>query len=187
MRVFRLFPLALMLALLGGCAVTPPFEYDQQADFGELDTFAWLAPEYDREDVSVSHPVLESPLLGQRVRRAAVDVLEGKGYRLVDENPDFYVTYHTAQNERERRSASYIQIGYGRYDPFFGTGVLLDMTPRSFQEGTLIVDIVDARTDQLIWRGWRDAYLTQHNFEQEQVNEAVSHILSAFPPGSTPE
>lgn len=184
MRSFRLFLPALTLCLLAACAIKPPHEYDQQADFSQLQTFAWLDPEYEREDVSVSHPVLESPLLGQRVERAVTAALQEKGFRPVEENPDFYVTYHTAQNENERRGASYIQLGYGRYDPFFGTGVLLDMTPRSFQEGTLIIDIVDAETDQLIWRGWRDAYLTQRNFEDAQVNETVRRILTAFPPGT---
>lgn len=181
MRLLR-FPMTLALLALAACAVRPPHEFDSGANFAALQTFQWLEPEYGEGGVAVEHPVLESPLLGRRVERAVTDVLQEKGFRAVEAEPDFFVTYHTAQGERERRSAGYVQLGYGRYDPFFGTGILLDMTPRDFQEGTLIIDIVDAKTDELIWRGWRSAYLSQRNFEQAEVDEAVRYILSAFPP-----
>lgn len=181
-RVTALSALALLLSVTG-CATTPHHEYDEQVEFSSLRTFQWLEPQYGDKDVSVSHPVLDSPLLGQRVRRATVAALEEKGYRQVEENPDFYVTYHTAEGEEQRR-ASYVQLGYGRFSPHFGSSILLDVTPRSFREGTLIIDIVAAGEDELIWRGWRDAYLTQSNFEEERVNKAVRFILSAFPPGA---
>lgn len=177
--------LALAVLMVAGCTVTPPYEFDRQASFAELKTFQWLEPNYDQKGVNLSHPVLESPLLGQRVERAVTSALESKGYRRVDSDPDFYVTYHTAESETERRHGSYVQLGYGRYSPYFGTGVLLDMTPRTFREGTLIIDIVEAETDDLIWRGWRDAYLTQRNFEQERVDETVREILTVFPPDAS--
>lgn len=185
MRSIALPLAALLIATLAGCATGPRHEFDQRANFSRMQTFSWLEPEYGDRNVSVSHPVLDSPLLGQRVKRALTETLQERGYRYVEEDPDFLVTYHTAEAEQERRSGSYMSLGYGRgRSPFFGTGILLDMTPRSFQEGTLIVDVVDAETDELIWRGWNDAVLNQRNFDQERVNEAVRFILSAFPPGA---
>lgn len=172
-----------LLLLAASCAVRPSHEYDEQANFAALRTFQWLEPKYGNGDVSVSHPVLDSPLLGQRVRHAAVAALEARGYREVTENPDFFVTYHTAENEEERRG-SYVQLGYGRWSHPFGSSVVVDLWPRTFREGTLIIDIVAADQERLIWRGWRDAYLSQRNFEEERVNEAVRYILSAFPPGA---
>lgn len=186
MRTVTLSVVGLLLLVLAGCTTTPRHEFDQKANFAELRTFSWLEPEYANKTVSVSHPVLDSPLLGQRVKRAVVAELEERGYRYVEEDPDFRVTYHTAEGEDERpRSGTYMQLGYGRgHSPFFGSSVLLDLTPRSFREGTLIVDIVDAETEELVWRGWNDAVLTQRNFDQERVNKAVDFILSAFPPGA---
>lgn len=172
------------LALVAGCATRPPHEFDEAADFTALRTFQWLEPEYGDEGVAVSDPVLESPLLGRRVERAAVAALQAKGFELVTENPDFLVTFHTAEGERERRPASYLSIGYGRYSPRWGSSVILDMTPRTFPEGTLIIDVVDAQSGELVWRGWRDAYLTQRNFQQDRINDAVNYIFTAFPPGS---
>lgn len=178
-------PGAAILAMLlaAGCAMAPPHEFDDAANFANLKTFQWLEPKYGDEDVTVSHPVLQSPLLGQRVQRAATSALAAKGFVPVEENPDFFVTFHTAESEAERHGSSYVQLGYGRFSPYFGTGVLLDLTPRNFKEGTLIIDIVDAESDELIWRGWRDAYLNQRNFDEESVTQAVDYILTAFPPG----
>lgn len=184
MRIPAAAFLVLILALLAACASRPPHEFDSSANFTALKTFKWLEPKYGDEGVSLSHPVLESPLLGQRVRRATTMQLEARGYQPVEENPDFLVTFHTAESESQQRHGGYVQLGYGRYSPHWGSAVLLDMTPRTFQEGTLIIDIVDAETGDLVWRGWRDAYLTQRNFSDERINEAVQYILSAFPPGA---
>ncbi|HEX6928107.1 MAG TPA: DUF4136 domain-containing protein [Gammaproteobacteria bacterium] len=184
MRVFLSGFLLVAMALAAGCAVAPPHEYDDTASFSNLQTFKWLEPTYGDDDVSVSHPVLQSPLLGGRVQSAAKSALEAKGYRAVEEDPDFYITFHTAEGETQRRGSTYVQLGYGRYSPYFGSGVLLDLTPRNFREGTLIIDILDGETEELIWRGWADAYLTQRNFDTESVNEAVRYILTAFPPGA---
>lgn len=183
MRRFQMPTVVLLLALLSACATTPRHEFDQQADFVALKTFRWLEPKYGEQNVSVSHPVLDSPLLGQRVKRAVIRTLGGRGYLEVMESPDFLVTYHTAEGEQQQRSGTYMSVGYGRFHPPFGGGVLLDMSPRSFKEGTLILDVVNARTGDLVWRGWSDAALTQRNFDEERINEAVSYILSAFPPG----
>lgn len=177
---------ALLMLTLAGCATSPRHEYDSQARFSEFRSFSWLAPEHGEREVSVSHPVLDSPLLGQRVRQAATNELQERGFVQVEKNPDFLVTYHTAEKEDQQRSGTYMQLGYGyrSHASIFGPGVLLDLTPRSFQEGTLIIDIVDARSNELVWRGWNDAVLNQRNFDQERVNEAVDFILSAFPPGN---
>ncbi|HEX7030354.1 MAG TPA: DUF4136 domain-containing protein [Gammaproteobacteria bacterium] len=180
----RVFALGLLAALIAGCAIAPPHEFDSSANFATLKTFQWLEPKYGDDDVSVSHPVLQSPLLGRRVQQAVTAALEAKGYRAVEDDPDFYVTFHTAESESQHRGSTYVQLGYGRYSPHFGSGVLLDLTPRTFQEGTLIIDVLDGDSEELIWRGWEDAYLTQRNFDNESVSEAVRYIFTAFPPGA---
>lgn len=188
MRITALLFSGLAVILLAACATRPPHEFDRQANFAELRSFQWLEPEYTQEGVNVSHPVLDSPLLGRRVKQAVVSALEAKGYRQAEAEaePDFYVTYHTAQSRQEYRrgGGSYMQLGYGTFRPRFGTSVVVDMWPRTFNEGTLIIDIVEAETGNLVWRGWRDTELTRRNFDEARVNEAVRYVLSAFPPGS---
>lgn len=174
--------LALALLLLTACASRPPHEFDESASFAQYATFAWLPPTHSKEDVSISHPVLDSPLLAGRVKQAVTSKLREKGFQPVEADPDFFVTYHTAQGEREYRG-SYLQLGFGRFGPRLGSAIAVDMWPRSFKEGTLIIDIVDGGTGELVWRGWRDTELTRRNFDAARVHRAVDFILSAFPPG----
>lgn len=183
MRIHGIFLAGLAVVLLSACASRPPHEFDRQADFSQLRSFQWLEPEYEKDSVSISHPVLDSPLLGRRVKNAVTGNLEARGYREVEADPDFFVTYHTTQSQQERRrTGSYLQLGYGQFRPRFGTSVVVDMWPRTFNEGTLIIDIVDADSGDLVWRGWRDTELTRRNFDDARVNEAVGYVLSAFPP-----
>lgn len=175
--------LALAFLLLAACASRPPYEFDETASFAQYETFAWLAPTHSKEEVSISHPVLDSPLLARRVQQAVTTELQEKGFRQAETDPDFFVTYHTAQAEREYHG-SYLQLGYGRFGPRLGSAIAVDMWPRTFEEGTLIIDIVDADTGELVWRGWRDTELTRRNFDAERVGRTVDFILSAFPPGA---
>jgi hypothetical protein len=183
MRISATIFVGLAVVVLAACAARPPHEFDRQADFTQLRTFQWLEPTYGDEGVAISHPVLDSPLLGRRVRQATSAALEARGYREVESDPDFFVTYHTAQSQQERRHGSYMQLGYGQFRPRFGSAVVVDMWPRTFNEGTLIIDIVDAGSGDLVWRGWRDTELTRRSFDEARVNDAVNYILSAFPPG----
>src|SRR5690606_42108521 len=86
MTRIALLSIGLALVLLAGCAYRPAVEYDAQADFSAYRTFQWLDPRHGEEDVSVSHPVLDSPLLTNRVRQAVANELESRGFRQVEEN-----------------------------------------------------------------------------------------------------
>jgi hypothetical protein len=54
--------------------------------------------------------------------------------------------------------------------------------------GSLVVDIVDAESEDLIWRGWADRALAFAPEELEDlpafIEETVAKILETFPPGS---
>ncbi len=57
----------------------------------------------------------------------------------------------------------------------------------STEQGTLVIDMVDARTDKLIWRGWAQDAMTgvidnQPRLEQ-QVDEGVTKMMLLLPRG----
>lgn len=166
--------------LLAGCASTPMVEFDQKANFSDFETFSWRMPEYGK----VEDPILDSPLLGQKVRTAAVAALQARGFSYQEQAADFIVTYHTA--EKEKLSDSGMRLGFatgywsrGSIIYSFGSGT------SSYEEGILIIDILDADSGNLVWRGWRGMRLNQTNFNDGNVREEVELILSAFPPGSS--
>jgi hypothetical protein len=86
--------------------------------------------------------------------------------------------------------ARYYGYAYGSLG-YFGYGYrgTTQQYAREYVEGTLILDVVDARSDELIWRGWmREALDNDPKPENVRmyVDAAVSKILARFPPASDP-
>lgn len=180
-RPASMFSAFLIIAVLAGCAMSPRHEFDPETDFDAFREFTFRMPEY--ADEKVSDPILDSPLLGNRVREAVTAELSRRGYSVNDENPDFIVTYHAAKDFDVRDTGPRFNVGFYRGWNHIHTGVLFDSWPRVSKEGVLIIDIIDAETGTLTWRGWRELPLNQRNFDSEQVRRSAANILSAFPPG----
>jgi hypothetical protein len=71
--------------------------------------------------------------------------------------------------------------GYYYGGPYYRGGVY----SYYYQEGTLVLDFIDAESKKLIWRGTAKAYLEKEQTPEELdkiVNEAVEKILMNFPP-----
>lgn len=178
--------LLLAIGALAACAVQRvATDYDSAASFDRLESFAWLEPAFDE----VQDPVLDSALLGRKVQRAAMNELVGRGYVAVrsDADPDFFITYHTTSRERIRDSGGMslgigIGGGYRRSHHSIFVGDHFGRV-ESYQEGTLILDIIDARTRDLIWRGWMRGSMHPSRYTDAAVDAAVREILAKFPPG----
>jgi Domain of unknown function (DUF4136) len=53
-----------------------------------------------------------------------------------------------------------------------------------YREGTLIIDLMDAKNNNLIWRGWGTSVLNSNDIDltEAEISEAVYKILKEFPP-----
>ena len=179
--------LALALAACAGTRVAT--DHDPTARFDTLRTFAWVEP----TNVEVEDPLLDSQLLTRKIERSVADVLTARGYTRTTSpaTADFVVTYHTASKERLRdRGGFSIGLGFGRswhrghHSMFMGDRYF----PRieGYQEGTLIIDVLDADGRNLLWRGWIRQTVDPRQYSAEAVDAAVREILAQFPPGYTP-
>ena len=145
--------------LVLGCAliVGPAYaqkvfiDYDPDYDGSRNETFAWKkTPETSVND--------RNPLLHSRIVNGIEYYLTLSGATEDEDNPDVYVTYHT--NTEKRLSFNTDHFGYGypggwsRYGYHSGsyTGVART-TVTTYEKGTLIVDVWDAASNQLVWRG----------------------------------
>lgn len=171
------------VTLSAGCATTRvETDFDRAVDFGALSTFAWTDPV--REEVE--DPVLDSELLTRKVRRAAIAALQDMGYQEADPgDADFFVTYHTSSRERHFGSEPRMMIALGgAHGRLHQTVFISDgFGYRSYQEGTLIIDVIDAGGMQLVWRGWTRGFVSKEHFTDEAVAGKVEEILGRFPPG----
>jgi hypothetical protein len=60
-----------------------------------------------------------------------------------------------------------------------------DCTPYVYEAGTIVVDLVDARTNRLLWRGWAegsiDGAIDDQTFMERRIDEAVARIMERLP------
>lgn len=177
-RPQRLLPPLLLLALAAGCAAPVQYEYNSAA-YGQWRNFAWQPP----PQAPVRNPVVDSGILATRVERAVTTTLTDQGYNRVRDpaQADFIVTYHTALQKKSEPNPS-VGFSYGWWGSPFSTVIVSQPSQRQVQQADLIIDIVDAKTKQLVWRGWVTNSPSRSNYSQQAVDAAVKRILAKFPP-----
>jgi len=182
--------LAAALAALGCSHLKVETDYDSAFDFEQLRTFAWLdppitsAPEASPVDDLVD-PFARNSLLDKRVRRAVERELLTRGYRRIDDaTPDFALQYHVILKDRTK-IRSYPSGYYGYYPyPYGYGGYVGGISSYDYQEGTLILDVIDARTQQIAWRGWAVGANRKGYYTDAKIDEAVKRLIERFPPGA---
>ncbi|MFY2557522.1 DUF4136 domain-containing protein [Corallococcus terminator] len=186
----RLAPLLLGLALTACASIDVSSNYDPSA-VQQLDgykTYAWL-PQPEGTDKRIYNPIV-----GGEVQRAADDYLQSHGYQKVDAgaNPDFLIGWHGAIDNKIEADTVNSYYGYPydpMWDPFYGGGPVVMSAPetyvREYEQGTLLLDIVDARSKKLVWRGQAQSEIDDNakaEKQQSNINKAVTEMLERFPP-----
>jgi len=185
-----------VLALAGCATVQVQRDYDTDVSFEELETYTLL----EQAGKSTGHPAVNSPLVDRRIRSAIERELDAMGFRRVTSgDADFKVAAHVVAEERlsvatlDRygynnygyRNYGYRRSGYPFYYGYGGAGIITRDYVREYVQGTLILDIIDGRENELIWRGWASKALA-HEPSPDKVDkyvfEAVGKILEGFPP-----
>jgi len=183
-RLIVLLALGVVLMTAGCSQVLVQTDFDQTANFAALKTYEWYAAEPPVSgDVQSDYPMLD-----MRVRTAVDTELDAKGYTKVETDPDFFVIYHAAvarEIEVSTTSTAVHPPGYYGWR-YVAPPVWVNQTvARTYNKGTLILDVVDARNEKLIWRGAVEGEVDQAVTQQQRkaiVKEAVNKILAEFPP-----
>jgi hypothetical protein len=173
MRKLSLLTLIVVFAGATGCSsISVNYDYDHSADFSGYESFAWVPqPEVKQRN----------PLVYNRVVKAASEHLIEKGMVEDRENPDFLIAMHAGTQDRiDVTDWGYRYHGWGM--------VSRDVSVHQYQEGTLVLDVIDAETRDLVWRGSAtktiDSNATAEKRE-ENLRTAIGKLLNDFPPGST--
>jgi len=177
MKTFKIIPL-LFLFLLSACSsIRVNSDYDSHVDFSQYKTYAFHKRGIDR--------VTLSELDKKRILHAIDNELTNKGMSKSD-NPDLLVNIFT--KEREQIDVNQFNMGWGYgwgwgWNPYFWGG---NTYVTSSTQGTLYIDLIDAKKKELIWEGQGVGILTENRREKEkQINEFVAKILAQFPPDET--
>ncbi len=184
-----LFSLLVAVACLSGCATKPyvATDYEASYNFAALKTFSVKSAKQDTKE-----NILISPFTLSHIHSLVNSEL-AKRYQAVSETstPDFYVTYHVVMEEKLEPSAYDQMYGFGfwgrgyRYPSSMFYRPALDGGVRVYSQGSLIIDMVDAKTQQPIWRGVSEKRLNKGLNPQKQreiLTSAVLEVLAQFPP-----
>ncbi len=174
-----------LIILILGLIVTPVFgqkiyiDYDPDAINNDYNTFQWVTS----EETSIKD---SSPLMHSRIVNAIEYHLTQGDMTEVRETPDVYVTYHT--NEKEEMVLHTDTFGYGagagmRWHGGYGGAMGASSTTRtsSYTKGTLLIDVWDAKTEQLVWRGSATAVIKEKPEAQaKQIDNFVNKMVKKW-------
>jgi len=154
--------------------------YVKTTDFNKYKTYAWKPGH-----TLGKSQILPMELIDKYVLTAVKPVLATKGLKEVASDPDAYVTYFISLTQKSEVGSlnqfdTYGQLGY-QASPAFG-GAWNESMVNSYRKGILLIDLVDARTNTLIWRAHCKEATDKPGDAQTAVNKVVSKAFSDFPP-----
>lgn len=179
MRTFA-FAAPLALAAAACSSVSVSTDWDREADFSRLVTYAWRERAADEPD-----PFGGDTLVGNRVVAAVERELAATGRRPADGPPDFLVDLHAFTREYLEMWTFPSYGGYGwagcgyRWGGWGHDRVMISPVT----EGTLVLDFVRPGSNDIVWRGVARSVLDSSSGSPERVDEAVRKLLAEFPPG----
>jgi hypothetical protein len=156
-------------------------DHDPQANFGQYKTYAW-APE--PTPPSGPHPIVQNTLFEKRLKESVDSQLPSRGLRPAapGEQPDLLIFHHAhTQNEISSTNSGVGMGYYGGYPWGFG-GYWGPSDVYEYKEGTIILDFVDPKNQQLVWRGVASDAINPAGPSPDQIKEAVKKMLAQYPP-----
>jgi hypothetical protein len=151
-------------------------DYDRGANFAQYKTYSW-------EQVKT-----KDALDVDRVKGAVNAALAAKGWSQVDSGGDVsIIAVETTQNEQSL-DTFYNGFGGGWGWRRFGGGGFGEATTttETYKVGTLVVDLFDSKTKQLLWRGASSDTLSNNSDKNiKNLDKGVEKMFKKFPPGSS--
>jgi len=191
MKNKRLYLSLLLMFFLAGCsALSVVSDYDREFDFSGFRTFRWPA---ENEGIRKGDVLVDNPLVYKRVQSAVNRQLVGKGFSVSGSKEADFIIYAHAGIKKQKSYHHYfgIEVPFGSYrwyrpwwGPYGGYAYV-----SYYDEGFLVIDVIDARNRDLVWRGVATRVVREYRTAeamQRDINDAVMKILQDFPPGFDP-
>ncbi len=148
-------------------------DYDRSADFSQYKTYYW-------EKVQT-----QDPLWVNRIKDAVNAALTAKGWTQVESGGNVAIIAMETTQNRQTLNTFYDAFGGGwRWRGLGGFGESTT-TADNYKVGTLVVDLFDANTKALIWRGSSSDTLSDKSDKNiKNLDKGVQKMFDHFPPGT---
>ena len=146
-------------------------DYDRAANFSQYKTYSWE---------KVQTP---DPLWVDRIKAAVNAALATKGWTQVGSGGDISIIAMEINRNHQTLNTYYDDFGGGwRWRGFGGFGESTT-TSETYTVGTLVVDLFDAKTKMLVWRGVSSDMLSDKSDKNiKNLNKGVEKMFQHFPP-----
>lgn len=176
--VLSIAVIAIVVFVAGCSSMSVHHDVDKSADFSVYKTFRFTdsagvdtgadADQTDSKDSPMGH-----------AESTTRELLVEKGLKFDPDNPDLLVTFHSG----EENKIDVDGFGYsysGEYSGWQDAGIGI----YPYKEGTLVVDLVDARTKNLVWRGSAQGvmYTGTKGQRNKLITKALNEMFEKYPP-----
>jgi uncharacterized protein DUF4136 len=195
MRVFRITVAGALVLFLVSAAfgMSVKSDYEKSFDFTQLHTFAF------KTDRASNDPLITNTLEAGRIQNALAAQLEANGFTQATGSPNFIVAFYSRSKQKTQvqsmggfgpgLGAGFGRFGYGRG---FGWGYGIpgrgrwrrgygpDIWTTNYTQGCVMADVIDARTNQLVWRGKVTDTINGVGQSEKQTDQAAKDLVSKF-------
>lgn len=171
MRIATLIGIAGLALATSGYAQDISYDYDKTTDFTQLKTYAWVR--WTNVSDELNHKRIVDALEAQLAAKGLVKVEASA-------NPDVLVAYHTSFSKDLEINGS--ASGWGGYR--FGPSRTGSARVQEVVIGTLIVDMVNAKTNTIAWRGVAAKELDANASPEKRdknINKAAEKLFKNYP------
>ena len=177
--------LAAAALVFASCNVTSHTEKAAGVNFSSYKTFAWVSNNNEKKADRADNDIVDN-----NIKNSISEELEKKGWTEVDNNPDVVLDYNVAVKRGSKRETDpvyaypYTQYLYGRrrvYSIWYPSALMgYHSYNVPFKEGELTVNMVDAKTNKLIWEGWAEGEINSRNMTTKEATAQVKSIFKKF-------
>lgn len=173
-----------LLALISSCStMTQTHSYkDKNVNLKEYKTYAWANLDQIAEENKKGNKVYARLILDK-----ANEELSKKGFVVDTTQPDALFIFDTKIEDRISYSQTpsvSVGIGVGGPGIFVGGSVPVaggNVVQSNYYEGILFIEMYDAKSHNLIWRGWAEQEVSYFTDFENDISRAVKHIFIKLP------
>ena len=177
--------LALASSLTKAQTVTVDAERRPNIDFSHYKTYIWASqvdskfnPEHYFQNDQISNN--NDLVVKKQIQDAVGYALDGRGYTFTNQEPDLIISFQVLEKSTTVKAYTENGSDYARPGDVQTLGAEKDIAVNA---GTIIVSLVDSKTDQAVWQGLASGLTSNNGIERQQgkIREAVNLIFNRYP------
>ena len=187
MKVFRITIAGalLLVAVTAAFGMSVKSDYEKNFDFSQLHSFAF------KTDRASNDPLSTNTIEAGRIQNALAAQLEANGFTQAPQDPDFVVAFYSRTREKTQLQSAGFGPGFGFGRGFgWGYGVPFrgrwrwgygpDIWTSTYTQGCVMADIIDPKTNELVWRGVVRDTVNGIGQSEKQANQAAKDLVKQF-------